>query len=271
MRTFDHLQLELTNHCNLRCEICPNRKMERPRRYMSEEVFATVLEKVVSAYPIQSICVSKDGEPLLYPRLESVLTQLVQARPVPIDIYTNGLKLTRKKYDFLATLGVPVRLLLTYHLYNYDGSRNDYRKVTEVVRSILADPAPSIGLSLVLHVSHLVTVNDIEEWAMTWNGLEGRPGVEVIVNRCIQIWSERVPEGNMRLPNCVYDNGTIFFIGVTGNTPACCVDLEEEVNFGNILTDDMETILDRRETFYNLLKEGKRPVEMCRRCLGTEK
>ena len=61
------VNLELTNHCNLKCSFCPtgNGLMVRPRGFMDPDVFDRALE---TAGPLEFVLLFQWGEPLLHPQ-----------------------------------------------------------------------------------------------------------------------------------------------------------------------------------------------------------
>ena len=63
-----YLDVELTNCCNIRCNMCPvgSGTMKRPKGFMSEEVFTRIVENI-KKYPIQGIRFIRWGEPMLHP------------------------------------------------------------------------------------------------------------------------------------------------------------------------------------------------------------
>lgn len=62
-----YLDIELTNCCNINCNMCPvgTGIMKRPKGFMSDEVFARVLEDI-KKYKIQGVRFIRWGEPTLY-------------------------------------------------------------------------------------------------------------------------------------------------------------------------------------------------------------
>jgi MoaA/NifB/PqqE/SkfB family radical SAM enzyme len=84
-----HLQLELTNYCNLHCAVCPTGSGELTRRpqAMSPALAARVLEEV-GPY-LLTLTLWGWGESLLHPDLETIL-QSVAKQPAATLLSTNG-------------------------------------------------------------------------------------------------------------------------------------------------------------------------------------
>lgn len=266
-----YIQLETTNRCNLRCVICPHWQMVRPTADVSEEVIAAVESKILRQRSIDSITLSKDGEPLLYPGLLDLMKRWETSVPA-FDIFTNGLRLTEEFLQSLSNLTAQVRLLVTFHYYNANGKKNDYEATSKLLqRYVKRGIAKNVNLVVVLHVSKLASEADIADWSKTWNGVtEKHPEVVAHVNRDINTWAGMVPDGNITQTACPYQDGRHLFIGVTGNVIGCCVDLEERNILGNIVTDSFEQILETRDLFYAKLVAGECPSRLCSCCLGRE-
>lgn len=63
-----YLDLELTNYCNIRCNMCPvgTNVMKREQGYMSETVFEMILDNI-KMFRIQGVRLIRWGEPTLHP------------------------------------------------------------------------------------------------------------------------------------------------------------------------------------------------------------
>ena len=68
------INLELTNHCNLKCTFCPtgNGLMVRPRGFMDPDLFARTLS---TAGPLEFVLLFQWGEPLMHPQFAELARQ----------------------------------------------------------------------------------------------------------------------------------------------------------------------------------------------------
>ena len=64
-----YLDVELTNCCNIQCNMCPvgTNVMKRPKGFMSDEVFMRCVENI-KKYHIQGVRFIRWGEPVLHPK-----------------------------------------------------------------------------------------------------------------------------------------------------------------------------------------------------------
>ena len=275
-----NLQIEITNHCQLKCHECPNRLMKRPRSHMSEEVFDVVLNKYIVdlkdererlGYP-PTIILHKDGEPLLNPRLKDYIARIAKEKPdFRLNLYTNGLLLTRDFIDFLDSIPNKIWLFTSFHFYEYLGKKVDYSRVDDLFKSILNSSRPYDNIEFVFtsHVTQFMPVDDLNVWARIWESQVPQGRVTICVNNHINPWT-----GLIEAPNCVtfdacpYADFGHLFIGSTGNVIPCCMDLNEVLVFGNIMKDDPPVIYGRLNHFYELLREKKDLPELCIKCMG---
>lgn len=96
------INMGLTNKCNLRCEICGSQKYLDvtgiPRRHMDYAVFQKVAETL---FPfLYEVELNSQGDPLLYPRIEDVLSTIAK-HGCEFKIQHNGTLLRDKILDIL--------------------------------------------------------------------------------------------------------------------------------------------------------------------------
>lgn len=88
-----HMNIELTNYCNLRCPVCPTGagKVNRPYANMDINLFERLMNEVGPYLLTASLWAW--GEPLLHPQLSDVLRIIEKHAVVPL-ISTNGQNLS---------------------------------------------------------------------------------------------------------------------------------------------------------------------------------
>lgn len=92
------VQLEVTNRCNLDCDMCPRLTLLKvPEQDMAPEVFEAVLERLDSP---EAITLTGWGEPLMHPRLFDYIDRALARWPgVEVGFTTNGHLLTDGMID----------------------------------------------------------------------------------------------------------------------------------------------------------------------------
>lgn len=253
---------------------------------MSDEVFDKILRDFILPYRHVN-CFSpptfighKDGEPLLNKQFPRRLQQLAEVAPdVKIDIYSHGLmlpKLHAQGRDFMDTLSrLPnrVRYMMSYHPRNHDDSVNDYAPVVEYLKRVLVSPPPNVEFISVSHKSPWVSEEVQQAWVEEWRGLP----ITVHKNCSINPWTGRMEDiATCAYNGCPYSDFGHWFFGVSGNVIACCLDLEEEIVLGNVLTESAESLFARTNAFYARQREllaEKRRVDhpVCANCFGQKR
>lgn len=275
-----NLQMELTNRCNLKCVECPNRLMKRERHFMSEEIFDVILADYILDLKygknsmLPTIILHKDGEPLLHPNFLELIKRIGNVKPdCKLDIYTNGLLITDDLFYQLSTLPNLIRILISFHFFNFDGSQNDYDKANWIIAQGLMQHYINIEVVMASHVTKYATDEMLDKWKEFWEigvktgAYKRLTGIHK--NETINPWGGLITEGNLaHFEACPYGDFGHWFIGVTGNVIPCCMDLEEEIIFGNVLKDKKVDIGDRLFSFYENLNKGKIEHDLCHRCLN---
>jgi len=98
------VNLELTNHCNLKCSFCPtgNGLMTRPRGFMDPTVFRKALR---DAGPLEFVLLFQWGESLLHPQFTD-LAQEVGRRGSRALVTTNGTLLDDRRVQQVIDAGL---------------------------------------------------------------------------------------------------------------------------------------------------------------------
>lgn len=98
-----HVNIELTNHCNLKCKICNhNVGFKRSMGYMKESVHKAAID---GSSEIPSLAYTGVGEPLLHPRFFELIEYTIKKRPVRCGLSTNALLITEKNAERLINVG----------------------------------------------------------------------------------------------------------------------------------------------------------------------
>jgi radical SAM protein with 4Fe4S-binding SPASM domain len=99
-----------TNTCNAACSFCvyPREENDLPKVTMSMDLYRKIIDEAKDIESIDTIAFSALGEPLLDRFLEDRIRYLKQARPSwsPIELYTNGVALTPKRFEALKEAGL---------------------------------------------------------------------------------------------------------------------------------------------------------------------
>lgn len=238
---------------------------------MTEDVFKRIFEEYIKPLRPTTIIWHKDGEPLLSTKLMDYMKMVDQVYPTKFDIYTNGILLNHYFVKELGDLRSKVWILLSYHFFDYKGRFVDYTYVDKELLTILENCPDNVEIILATHATDFAPVEVLEGWKQKWEGLKKqfKNLSAVHVNTHINPWTGLIKQENMsHFPACPYSDGNHMFFGSTGNVIACCMDLEEEIILGNVMTDTPEDIAAAREAFYTKIQKNIMEYDVCRRCVA---
>ncbi|MDI6795102.1 MAG: radical SAM protein, partial [bacterium] len=91
-----HINIEVTNDCNLRCIMCPGRRMPRPIGYMGMALYRKICDEAVRI-GTKSFLLYLSGEPLLHPELPEMVKYAKEAEIGFVGLSTNATLLTGEK------------------------------------------------------------------------------------------------------------------------------------------------------------------------------
>lgn len=269
---FEHLQIELTNHCNLKCKECPHRFMGRSQSEMNPDVFDAILNDYIIPIKPVSVILSKDGEPLLCKNIRIYIEKICSVSDVRMVIYTNGLLLGEDFVSFLSKFKNKFQLLVSFHYEQIPPKDMTaiYDKVGKKLKNCINMKCSNIEFII---ASHILTNSDmprLQNWKNRWDEvkLSSKNLTGVHLNANINPWAGLIKEGTVKFETCPYGCGSHFFIGVTGNVLPCCMDLEEELAFGNVLKDNVSDLLNRKNQFYFNVNQKINLSNLCKRCLA---
>jgi len=274
-----HLNLELTNHCQLDCACCPNRVIKRERGFLSWEVLGKIVEesrgKTKTCHPHGL------GEPLLHPELFEMLSYIKNAG-IKVWLATNAMLLTEDVSDKLFDIGVDEIILPLWSM-----KKDTYERLRENVsfdvvmenintciqlRSLRKDAETRILLHVVPTDE---TYNEFEDIKKTYLplledfGTVERKGYSTFAKSVPRLYAGlKVPfNGRCMLPNW---NVTTYW---NGDVVLCCHDVDGFSKVGNVMETSMKEIWDSP-----LYEEYRRSIRerdfscnpFCGRCLKED-
>lgn len=92
-----YMDIELTNHCNLNCYMCPvgTRVMKRQQGFMSMEIIEKLCDELIRNSYKGGIRLIRWGEPTIHPQFIDILRRLKETGAL-IHFNTNGIVLTEE-------------------------------------------------------------------------------------------------------------------------------------------------------------------------------
>ncbi|MBO4914207.1 MAG: radical SAM protein [Oscillospiraceae bacterium] len=266
--------VEITNVCNLRCAFCPGTR--RAPRTMSPEEFDAVLDALEGR--VSYVYLHLMGEPLLHPRLDSLLAS-ARAHGMKVCLTTNGTLLAARAETLLSS-GALYRVAVSLHSIEENGGDvGEARQYLESVWSF-AVRAAECGVIVALRL---------------WNEGAADAGNGVILDFLrektgVSDWPEPRAR-SFRLAENLYlererafewpdlgaaETHTEFCralreqIGILadGTVVPCCLDHEGDLALGNIFEQGLGEILagERAAALFDGFSRRVPAEELCRRC-----
>ena len=230
------VNLELTNHCNLKCSFCPtgNGLMVRVRGFMDPDVFERAL---ATAGPLEFVLLFQWGEPLLHPQWAELAAR-ARARGARTLITTNGTLLDRRRVDALLDAGLDrVTISVDGDAETHEAVRGVPLKRTLAGLELLLEAREAAGADTAVDVSMVVapeTEAAADAFEAEWTGRVDRvQKIPLLTHgerrtRCREPW-----RGG---PVVLQD----------GRVTVCCVDHDGELAVGDARTQDVQEIWNGR-------------------------
>jgi len=113
--------VEVTNNCNLKCPMCPNKAIaEKDRGFMDLSLYRDIIDQIGSR--VNDIYLFHRGEPLLHPQIYDMIAYAKKS-PATVRIHSNATRLNRENTEKLIESG------LDFISFSFDGySRESYEK-----------------------------------------------------------------------------------------------------------------------------------------------
>jgi len=241
---FDHIALETTTYCNLRCNLCPNSKYERGllknQKLMDDKLFKKIINELSEFNYRGQLLFHFYGEPLTDKRLPEFVSYARKRLPkADLQINTNGFLLTIPLYEKLVASGV------------------DSFFITQYFKEI----PPNIKKLLIYLRNKPKKHNKIKYRVLGSELSLSNRGGEIKVDNPVD--SER--------PICAYPKN-ILNIDYFGNVILCCNDYHSSIIFGNLKREKLLNIWNKSDyrKFRKELKKRIFKLSICRRCVGIE-
>lgn len=260
---YKKIYVEITNACNLSCDFCI--KNQRKLKFMSEDEFKTILEKIKNYTEYLYFHVL--GEPLMHPKINEFIN--LASLSYKVNITTNGYLIEKLKNNKNIR-----QLNISLHSYNtkYNISLDDYlNHIFEVV-----DTLENTYISYRLWVDSNETDEILKKLNEKYNTSLSKKDLKRNNKLKENIYLNKEEEFIWPSMNNNYYNengkcyGLITHIGilVDGTIVPCCLDTLGIINLGNIFKDDLSSLKENKlyNEMINGFKNNKKVHELCKKC-----
>ena len=267
---FRKVYLEISNMCNLSCRFCPGTK--RSKKAITEEELAVLLPKIrpYTDYLYFHLM----GEPLLHKNLERFL-EMAGSYGFKVILTTNG-TLLKKQQEMLLRSPALHKVNISLHAFEANDLSVPF---AQYLSDCFAFGNASKGTKLVVYRlwnqggEYKQNRDILETMHQFFPGdwVQERQGIRIADRTYLEYgdkfdWPDlTAAEGDAR----VFCYGLRDQLGVLcdGTVVPCCLDHEGDLALGNLLTQDMEDILNtpRAKAIYDGFAHRQAAEELCRK------
>jgi hypothetical protein len=260
------VEIEVTNRCNTRCLHCPHDNISRPKGLMGLDTFQILADKILAFGKSKTVDFAGMGEPMLNPHLY----RFIKYFSGKIDTYltTNASLLTPPNIERLldanltsiivsfngGEVGLYERMMGGLSFKQAEFNLADLVRLTKSKMQVVANV--SITVQTENYLKNIKTyLNNMGIRNILFSKCHSRGGH--LKNPLIC----NTPMPPLNTDRCdIYAN--TLFVAWTGEVLACCQDLDGVAPLGNLITESIENILDRKQL---ILQHGV-SYQMCRNC-----
>lgn len=283
-----YLDVELTNCCNIHCNMCPvgTGVMKRPKGFMSDEVFEKLVENI-KKYKIRGVRFIRWGEPVLHPKFFD-WGGVLKEEGVLVHFNTNGLLLNNEKIEKIFETEIDSIKFsfqgiddLTYSEMRKDGSYSQLMniiKATYEMRGEREKPYISVTTSITYE-----SQKQIEEFKNKIRNYCDEIGIGQTKMEHIDIRRMRLSQARLEIYEKFINENQVemkhvsvcpeiwnkLSINWDGSVSACCQDYDNMMIVGNILDNDLKEIFNgmQEKKYREILKDSDYDkLVLCRNC-----
>lgn len=263
--------IELTNHCNLACVMCPHPKMTRAKGFMESTLFHKIIDEIKGRVDIAIL--HGMGESMFHPQL-SELIAYASKNKVRTALNTNGVMLTKEKAESFFAAG------LNDLLIDFDGTDPEsyesirkksnfkvvFNNIKEALKlqSIIRKKDGAKKTNIILQTIYFP--GQKKDLFQYFNKEEAR-----LIEFRYKMLSDSFNSDELPIPHtgkCYYLWYQIM-INWNGEIPICCVDYNGRVILGNANNSSIEDVWNSQE-FKNIRDKHHRndyqDFPMCSSC-----
>lgn len=279
---FKQIYVEISNSCNLKCHFCPT---PGASTLLSPQKFENVLHKISGH--CEQIALHLLGEPLLHPELKEILSIATRSQ-VPINLTTNGLLLRRNLWEALIDASIrQINFSLQSFAANFPNqSPEAYIKNIFAFIKEAHGKKPDLYFNLRLwDFEDSQTLNAQNEEIRSLIGshfqfsfaehrfdLRSRRSIRIAPRVFLHCdsrfeWPSLSQPFRSQTGTC-YGLRHQLAIHANGTVVPCCLDQNAVINLGNILDQDLESIIStsRAKGIREGFERGELREDLCQRC-----
>ena len=266
-----HLDIESTNACNLKCDMCVRNFMKEKIGMMSFDLFKKIIDEA-AAHNLCSIKLNRRGEPMYHPKLPQMVRYAKDKGILEVQFNSNAMLLNDKLAEELILSG------LDKIIFSLDGSTKEtFEKIRaganfETVvgninkfidmRNQMGRKTPHVRVQLVKMDEN---ENEVDDFIDMW--IDKANTVAVNTRREPYVKGQENGRGNEQFPcQQVWQRMNIWW---SGEVTMCCGDWHGEHQLGDANTDNLYDLWHGKKysSVRKLHVDGEfKKLNICSRC-----
>jgi len=268
---FKKIYIEITNICNLKCKFCP--ETNREKEFMSTQNFEKIIKQVHKYTNL--VCLHVKGEPLLHPDLEE-LVKILEKYDLKVNITTNG-TLINEKLDVLKKSKAVRQINFSIHSLTQNTEleaeylNSIFKSTEELSHKIISYrlwnianlQENSINNEIIKEIENYYKILNLAEILKQNSFLKLRDNL--FINQDIEFtWPNINGKEIIKEGRCLALKDQIAIL-VDGTVVPCCLDNNGDIPLGNILNENIDSILNSNKT-QTIKKNFENSVITCKLC-----
>ncbi len=262
--------IELTNHCNLACKMCPQKKMKRQKGFMDNELFRKIIDEISGKTEL--VYLHGTGESLLHKKLFEY-SKYAKSKGLYTCLSTNGMLMNSDLSKQLLNCGLDFLIIAidggkkeTYESIRIKG---DFDKLVSNIKSLLQikkDMGSSTNICL-----QMIYMDENKDEIQYFKNLFTKSEKQMVdqfrFKPLYKTYALRNKSVKHKKP-CFW-LWNMMAITWDGTVSLCCMDFDAYYKFGNINKNSISEIWNSEE-FCSLRKKHKKinydSMKLCETC-----
>ena len=227
--------IELTNHCNLACVMCPHKNMTREKGFMDEDLFGKIVDEISGKTEL--IYLYGTGESLLNKKLYHY-TRYAKSRGLTTCLSTNGLLMDREASIKLVSCDLDYLIIAldggVKETYESIRIKGDFDKLIANIKLLLQMKAQASTITKIcLQMIYMEqNSNEVKLFKKIFTSTERRAVDQFRFKPLYKTYAlEKESVVHTRPCYWLWNMMSIYW---NGDVALCCMDSDAAYNFGNV-------------------------------------
>ncbi len=226
--------LELTNHCNLACVMCPHQKMQRKQGKMEEELYCKIIDEI--APRTELVYLYGTGESLLHKDLYR-FNKYAKSKGLATCVSTNGQLMDESASESLLSCGLDFLIIAldggvkeTYESIRING---DFNKLISNIKTLL-QMQNKIKSKTTITLQMIYMVENLQEMHLFRSLFTTEEKKAVSQFRFKPMYSYTLGDKRIAHKHPCFWLWNMMSVHWNGDVALCCTDFDGKIKLGNV-------------------------------------